>query len=196
MKKLFILAFIMLSCISLSAQERHFPRRGEGQQPGRQMQRRNFDPETMARMEVDAINAAVGLDSLQYQLVYILKYSDMSAMQDSMKVRGERMRKMAEKGDKVAPPRDDKSWEEMRKASQEIMKKRRDAMNEQMKQILSPEQYQKYLKYEESKMMRPRQGMGRPEGKDGAKGKDGVKGKDGAKGKKGAKGKNRPDKKR
>ncbi|MBR5150811.1 MAG: hypothetical protein IKW61_05875 [Bacteroidaceae bacterium] len=191
MKKLFILAFIMLSCISLSAQERHFPRRGEGQQPGRQMQRRNFDPETMARMEVDAINAAVGLDSLQYQLVYILKYSDMSAMQDSMKVRGERMRKMAEKGEKpAAPQRDDKSWEEMRKASQEIMKKRREAMNEQMKQILSPEQYQKYLKYEESKMMRPRQGMGRPGGKDGAKGKDD------AKGKKGAKGKNRPDKKK
>ena len=190
MKKLFILAFIMLSCISLSAQERNFPRRGEGQQPRRQMQRRNFDPESMARMEVDAINAAVGLDSLQYQLVYILKYSDMSAMQDSMKVRAERRKKMVEKGDKVAPPRDDKSWEEMRKASQEIMKKRRDAMNEQMKQILSPEQYQKYLKYEESKMMRPRQGMGRPEGKDGAKDKDG------AKGKKGPKGKNRPDKKK
>jgi hypothetical protein len=38
------------------------------------------------------------------------------------------------------------------KAREELMKKRRDAMNEQMKQILSPKQYKKYLKFDEERM--------------------------------------------
>ncbi len=109
-------------------------------------------------METDAINEAVGLDSLQYQLVYILKYSDVAAMQDSMKAQAARREKMREKGE-TAPRRGDKSREEWMKTREELMKKRRDAMNEQMKQILSPKQYKKYLKFEEERNKKRREGM-------------------------------------
>ena len=151
MKKLFIIALLLLPGIMLCAQDNN--RRREGRRPQGSEMRRSFSPEALAKMEADAINEAVGLDSLQYQLVYILKYSDVAAMQDSMKARSARMEKMRKKGEKVAPPRrDDKSREEWMKASEELMKKRRDAMNEQMKQILSPKQYKKYLKFDEERM--------------------------------------------
>ncbi|MBQ2289779.1 MAG: hypothetical protein II249_03825 [Bacteroidaceae bacterium] len=151
MKKLFIIALLLLPGIMLCAQDNN--RRREGRRPQGSEMRRSFSPEALAKMEADAINEAVGLDSLQYQLVYILKYSDVAAMQDSMKARSARMEKMRKKGEKVAPPRrDDKSREEWMKAREELMKKRRDAMNEQMKQILSPKQYKKYLKFDEERM--------------------------------------------
>lgn len=151
MKKLFIIALLLLPGIMLCAQDNN--RRREGRRPQGSEMRRTFSPEALAKMEADAINEAVGLDSLQYQLVYILKYSDVAAMQDSMKARSARMEKMRKKGEKVAPPRrDDKSREEWMKAREELMKKRRDAMNEQMKQILSPKQYKKYLKFDEERM--------------------------------------------
>ena len=159
MKKLFIIALLLLPGIMLCAQEKN--RRREGRMPQNREMRRNFSPEAMAKMEADAINEAVGLDSLQYQLVYILKYSDVAAMQDSMKARASRMEKMSEKGEKIAPPRrDDKSREEWMKAREELMKKRRDAMNEQMKQILSPGQYKKYLKFDEERMKNRRSKVG------------------------------------
>lgn len=158
MKKLFIIALLLLPSIMLCAQDNN--RRREGRRPQGSEMRRNFSPEAMAKMETDAINEAVGLDSLQYQLVYILKDSDVAAMQDSMKARSARMEKMRKKGEKVAPPRrDDKSREEWMKARDELMKKRRDAMNEQMKQILSPKQYKKYLKFDEERNKTRRQSM-------------------------------------
>ena len=91
MKKLFIIAFLLLPGIMLCAQDNN--RRREGRRPQGSEMRRNFSPEALAKMEADAINEAVGLDSLQYQLVYILKYSDVAAMQDSMKARSARMEK-------------------------------------------------------------------------------------------------------
>lgn len=156
MKKLFIIAFLLLPGIMLCAQDNNRRREGRPGQ-GREM-RRNFSPEAMAKMETDAINEAVGLDSLQYQLVYILKYSDVVAMQDSMKAQASRREKMRKSGE-TASRRDDKSREEWMKARDELMKKRRDAMNEQMKQILSPKQYKKYLKFDEERNKTRRQSM-------------------------------------
>ena len=160
MKKSLLLILLMFLGVTVYAQNNN-RRQGDAQRPARTM-RKAFSPEEMAKAEVDAINAAVGLDSLQYQLVYIMKYSDMVAMQDSMKARAERAPKMRERG--TNPPRlDDKQRAEWMKAREDVMKKRREAMNEQMKQILSPKQYKKYLKYEEEKYSRFREFGKRPE---------------------------------
>ncbi len=91
MKKLLIFALLLLPGIMLCAQDNNRRREIRPGQ-GREM-RRYFSPEAMAKMETDAINEAVGLDSLQYQLVYILKYSDVAAMQDSMKAQAARREK-------------------------------------------------------------------------------------------------------
>ena len=161
MKKSILLIALFFLGIAVFAQDNNVRRPNNGARPARTM-RKAFSPEEMAKAEADAINAAVGLDSLQYQLVYIMKYSDMVAMQDSMKVRTERAQKMREKG--TTPPRfDEKQREEWMKAREDVMKKRREAMNEQMKQILSPKQYKKYLQYEEERYSRRPEFGKRPE---------------------------------
>ncbi len=162
MKKSILLIVLMLLGVASYAQNNNVRRADNANRRPRTM-RQAFSPEKMAKAEADAINAAVGLDSLQYQLVYIMKYSDMVAMQDSMKARAERAPKMRERG--TNPPRlDEKQRQEWMKAREDVMKKRREAMNEQMKQILSPKQYKKYLKYEEERYSRFREfGKQRPE---------------------------------
>ena len=162
MKKSILLIILMLLGVASYAQNNNVRRADNANRRPRTM-RQSFSPEKMAKAETDAINAAVGLDSLQYQLVYIMKYSDMVAMQDSMKARAERAPKMRERG--TNPPRlDEKQRQEWMKAREDVMKKRREAMNEQMKQILSPKQYKKYLKYEEERYSRFREfGKQRPE---------------------------------
>ena len=162
MKKSILLIILMFLGIASYAQNNNARCADNANRRPRTM-RQSFSPEDMAKAEADAINAAVGLDSLQYQLVYIMKYSDMVAMQDSMKARAERAPKMRERG--TNPPRlDEKQRQEWMKAREDVMKKRREAMNEQMKQILSPKQYKKYLKYEEERYSRFREfGKQRPE---------------------------------
>lgn len=162
MKKSILLIALMFLGVASYAQNNNVRRADNANRRPRTM-RQAFSPEDMAKAEADAINAAVGLDSLQYQLVYIMKYSDMVAMQDSMKARAERAPKMRERG--TNPPRlDEKQRQEWMKAREDVMKKRREAMNEQMKQILSPKQYKKYLKYEEERYSRFREfGKQRPE---------------------------------
>ena len=162
MKKSILLIALMLLGVASYAQNNNVRRADNANRRPRTM-RQAFSPEKMAKAEADAINAAVGLDSLQYQLVYIMKYSDMVAMQDSMKARAERAPKMRERG--TNPPRlDEKQRQEWMNAREDVMKKRREAMNEQMKQILSPKQYKKYLKYEEERYSRFREfGKQRPE---------------------------------
>ena len=163
MKKSILLIILMFLGVATYAQNNDARRPNDASRRPRTM-RQAFSPEQMAKAEADAINAAVGLDSLQYQLVYIMKYSDMVAMQDSMKARAERAPKMRERG--TNPPRlDDKQRAEWMKAREDVMKKRREAMNEQMKQILSAKQYKKYLKYEEEKYSRFREFGKRPEGR-------------------------------
>jgi hypothetical protein len=162
MKKSILLIALMLLVVASYAQNNNVRRADNANRRPRTM-RQAFSPEKMAKAEADAINAAVGLDSLQYQLVYIMKYSDMVAMQDSMKARAERAPKMRERGTNP-PSLDEKQRQEWMKAREDVMKKRREAMNEQMKQILSPKQYKKYLKYEEERYSRFREfGKQRPE---------------------------------
>lgn len=163
MKKFFFIVLMLFSVVTLSAQvdgDGAGAAGGKGR-PAGQM-RKMFSPEQMAQMETDAIHKAVGLDSLQYQLVYILKYSDAVAMQDSIKVRAERRERLRAEGGNVAPQRgNQKNVEGWVKAREEVMKKRRDAMNEQMKQILSPKQFRKYLKFEKEREAQRRQWGGR-----------------------------------
>ncbi len=137
MKKTILFMFAMVIAVAAFSQER--------QRDG-QARRRQMDPETMAMAQTQNLQEVLQLDSLQFQAVYLMNYSDAMAMQDSMKVRKER-------GERVQPT------EEERKARAEVMKKRQEVRNEQMKQILTEEQYEKYLKY-----MKKSARNGRPNG--------------------------------
>lgn len=155
MKHIFALLFVLLSVTAIQAQEiqntdNRQVNEHRGRRHGNRPMRKMMNPEDMAKMETDAIDKAVNLDSLQYQLVFILKYSDITAIQDSMKARAERRDAMREKN---MQQRNDnrKSNENWMKAREDVMKKRREAINEQMKQILTSKQYKKYLKYEKNR---------------------------------------------
>ena len=118
----------------------------------RGQQRREFKPEEVAAWQTNQLQQAVQLDSMQYQVVFLMNYADAVTMQDSMKARRERAEKMRAEGKKFERP-----TEEEMKARMEIQKEREQIRNEQMKQILSPEQYEKYLKYIEEQKERMRQ---------------------------------------
>ena len=122
-----------------------------------QHQPRQFNPEEMAQRQTMALHQALQLDSVQLQAVFLINYADALTMQDSMNVRRERMEKMRAEGKK--PERVQPSEEQM-KAMMELQKQREQVRNEQMKQILNAEQYEKYLKMQEEQRNRMRQGFG------------------------------------
>ena len=122
-----------------------------------QHQPRQFNPEEMAQRQTMALHQALLLDSVQLQAVFLINYADALTMQDSMNVRRERMEKMRAEGKK--PERVQPSEEQM-KAMMELQKQREQVRNEQMKQILNAEQYEKYLKMQEEQRNRMRQGFG------------------------------------
>lgn len=132
-----------------------------------QHQRREFSPEEMAQRQTMELHEALQLDSIQLQAVFLISYADALTMQDSINARRERMEKMRAEGKKperMAPP----SQEQMQ-AMMEMQKQREQVRNEQMKTILTPEQYEKYLKMQEEqrermRQMRGRRGHGRPGG--------------------------------
>lgn len=146
MKKSITLFFAVMISVVLVAQN-----------DGRQRVRREFNPEEMAMRLTEDLHKAVALDSMQYQFVYLLNYADMTAAQDSMKARRQRMEEMRKNGQK---PERRQMTEEQRKAQMEIMQQRKAARDEQMKGILSPEQYEKYLKYDEERSKRSPRGKG------------------------------------
>lgn len=132
----------------------------------RQQRRREFNPEEMAQQQTMALHQALQLDSVQLQAVFLINYADALTMQDSINARRERMEKMKAEGKR--PERKRPTDEEI-KTREEINKERENIRNEQMKTILTPEQYEKYLKYKEEERERMRQGWGgrrngRPEG--------------------------------
>ena len=127
-----------------------------------QHQPRQFNPEEMAQRQTMALHQALQLDSVQLQAVFLINYADALTMQDSMKVRRERMEKMRAEGKK---PERVRPSEEQMKAMAEMQNQREAVRNEQMKQILNAEQYEKYLKYQQDKRNRMRQG--RPSGPGG-----------------------------
>ena len=130
-------------------------------------QRMNFNPENMAAWQTGQLQQALQLDSMQYQIIYLMNYADAVTMQDSMKARRERMEKMRAEGKK--PERVQPSEEQM-KAMMELRKQREEVRNEQMQQILTPEQYEKYLKLQQEQRNRMRQGFGGPGGRPGGRG--------------------------
>ena len=126
----------------------------------RTQKRREFKPEDIATWQTNMLNEALQLDSTQYQVIFLMNYADAVTMQDSMKVRRERAEKMRAEGKKFERP-----TEEQMKARMEIEKEREQIRNEQMKQILNAEQYEKYLKHIEQQKERMRRGPGGNPGK-------------------------------
>ena len=125
----------------------------------RTQQRREFKPEEIATWQTNMLQQALQLDSMQYQVIFIMNYADAVTMQDSMKARRERADKLRAEGKSPQRPS-----EEQMKARMEIEKEREQIRNEQMKQILTPEQYDKYLKHieEQKERMRHRGPGNRP----------------------------------
>ena len=150
---LFLFAALMLVTMS-QAQERDGERRN----------RREFNPEEMAQRQTAALNEALQLDSLQLQAVFIMNYADALTMQDSIKARSERYEKMRAEGKKPERPS-----KEQIDAMREVQKQREQVRDEQMKEILTTEQYEKYLKYKEEERNRRGRGPGmrRGEGRRG-----------------------------
>lgn len=133
-----------------------------------QRQQREFNPEEMAQRQTMRLHEALQLDSVQLQAVFLINYADALTMQDSMNARRARMEKMRAEGKR--PERVQPSEEQM-KAMMELQKQREEVRNEQMKQILNAEQYEKYLKMQEEQRNRMRQGFGgRPGGRGGRPG--------------------------
>ena len=83
-----------------------------------------------------------------------------------MLIRGyQKMRAEGKKPERVQPS------EEQIKAMKELQTQREQVRNEQMQQILTPEQYDKYLQMQEEQRERMRQGFGgRPGGRGGRPG--------------------------
>jgi hypothetical protein len=120
----------------------------------------------MAQRQTQRLHQALQLDSIQLQAVFLINYADALTMQDSMKARRERMEKMRAEGKK--PERVQPSEEQI-KAMKELQTQREQVRNEQMQQILTPEQYDKYLQMQEEqrermRQMRGKRGHGRPGG--------------------------------
>lgn len=123
-------------------------------------QRTKFDPENLAAWQTGRLQEVLQLDSIQFQVIFLMNYADAVTFQDSIKARRERAAKMRAEGKRPERPS-----EEQMKARMEIEKEREQIRNEQMKQILTPEQYEKYLKYieEQKERMRHRGPGKRPE---------------------------------
>ena len=145
MKKiLFFITAAMIATV-MNAQEHR------GMRPPQQ---REFNPEDMAAMQTNRMHQVVNLDSTQYQAIFLINYADALTMQDSMKARRERAEKMRANGEH---PQHMQPTEEQMKARMELEKQRREIRNEQLKLILTPEQLDKYLKYEEEQRNRMRE---------------------------------------
>ena len=126
---------------------------------GGERQRREFNPEEMALRQTERLNEVLALDSVQYQAIFIMNYADAVTMQDSINARRQRHEQMLKEGKK---PERTRPSEEQMKAMAELQKQREQVRNEQMKAILTAEQYEKYLEYnkEQRKNMRNRRGAG------------------------------------
>lgn len=140
MKKTFLLVIAMIVAVTAFSQER---------QRGDRARMHQINPEAMAMAQAKSLQEALQLDSVQFQAVFLMNYSDAMAMQDSMKVRRERAER---NGERVKPT------DEERRARAEVMKRRQEMRNEQMKQILTEDQYKKYLEYNEKMMRSDRRG--------------------------------------
>ena len=150
-RKILFVAFLFLTITGADAQEG----------ARRQHKPREFNPEEFAARQTYMLHQALQLDSVQFQAIMLMNYADALTMQDSMKVRRERFEKMRANGER---PRRQQPSEEERKARMELEKQRREIKNQQMKQILNAEQYEKYIKLQEEnreRMRNRKEGPGR-----------------------------------
>ena len=118
-------------------------------------QRREFKPEDMATRMADGMKKELSLNDKQYKSVYDLYLK-----------RGEEMKARREKGQQ--------GQQVDREARREEMKKSQEAMNAELKKILTAEQYTKYE--EMLKKQRQRQRQGGPRGHQGGPGRPGDQG--------------------
>lgn len=116
------------------------PQRGE---------RREFKPEEMATRMADGMKKELNLNDEQYKSVYNLYLK-----------RGEEMKARRDKGQQ--------GQQVDREARREEMKKNLEAMNAELKKILTPEQYTKYE--EMLKKQQQHRGQGGPRGPQGRQG--------------------------
>ena len=125
------------------------------QHPGApQRQYREFNPEEVAQHRTMALHRVLQLDSIQLQAVFLMNYADALTMQDSINARHARMEKMRAEGKK---PERVRPSDEQRQSMMELQKQRERVRDEQMRSILNPEQFEKYLKYKEERGERMRQ---------------------------------------
>ena len=122
------------------------------QQPQRG-ERREFKPEEMATMQADRMKKDLNLDDKQYQSVYNLFLK-----------RGEEMKAQ------FAKPQEGQQID--REARRAEMQKKQEAMQAELKKILTPEQYAKYEEMQKKEAERRRQGgpQGGPRGPQGGQG--------------------------
>lgn len=117
------------------------PQRGE---------RREFKPEEMATRMADGMKKELSLNDEQYKSVYNLYLK-----------RGEEMKARRDKGQQ--------GQQVDREARREEMKKQQEAMNAELKKILTPEQYTKFEEMQK-KQQQQRRGQGSPRGPQGGQG--------------------------
>lgn len=149
MKKIFIILLVALVALPVCAQNK--------QRRAPQAKQQMASPYDRAYWQTQSLDKMLQLDSLQFQAIFLMNYSDAMA-EDSLRAKpranGERK----------------KFTEEEMKTRREAMKKRFEVREEQMKIILNEEQYKKYTDEREKrrKEMRPqnrgpRGGAGRPQ---------------------------------
>ena len=135
MKKGFILFTVCAVVLSLNAQNRD-------------RREKERTPEEVATNLTEELNRVVALDSIQYQAIFIMNLSDVMNSWDEMNANRERATAARKEGRKIERPR---LTEEQRKARMEERRKRKEIRDSKIKEILSSEQYDKYLKGEEEK---------------------------------------------
>lgn len=155
MKKILFAAIALVFSVSLFAQE---PQRGE------RGERREFNPEEMAKRLTDEIKKDVNLTDTQYKAVYNLYLTRGKAM----KAEQEKRQQERKEGKESADPKKD---HEARFAE---MKKQHEEMNNQLKQILTEKQYKKYEEAQKKKMEQRRPQGPPPGGFRGPQGAPGM----------------------
>ena len=118
-------------------------------------QRREFKPEDMATRVTDGLKKALDLNEKQYKSVYKLYLK-----------RSEEMKARRDNGQQ--------DQQVDREARREEMKKNQEAMNAELKKILTAEQYTKYEEMLKKQQQRQRQGG--PRGHQGGPGRPGGQG--------------------
>jgi Spy/CpxP family protein refolding chaperone len=126
MKKLFITALLVVGMSALAQDKKEEQKRPEG------MERERFSPEQRNQNMLKRMTSDLNLDAKQQeQLTQI--FAEQTAKREAMKAKQEKMS------------------DEQREAFRKQMMENRNALNEKIKNILSPEQFQKWNSLKEKR---------------------------------------------